>query len=79
MCIPYYGFLPVSVMSCGSWGKREDESRTAGLHHKALVGREHSFISGRIIVTNHFLTPDFQEGSTTYLQKMNLNAEIPGS
>lgn len=69
-CIPYYVFLPVSVVPCRSWRKREDETRTAGLHHKLLVRQEHSFISGRIIVTNHFLTPDFQEGSTKYLQKV---------
>lgn len=77
-CIPYYVFLPVSTVPCRSWGKREDGIRTAGLHHKPLVRQEHSFISGRIIVTNHFLTPDFQEGSTKYLQKVNLSVKIPG-
>lgn len=79
MGIPYYAFLPVSIMPWGGCGKREDEDHTVGLHHKPLVGQEHSCRSGRIIVTNHFLTSDFREGSTKYLQKMNPSAKIPGS
>lgn len=64
ICISLGGVSAGEHNALGSWGKREDRTRTAALHHKPLARQELSFISGRISVTNHFLTADFQEGST---------------